>query len=111
MVWLFLELIARIAWLSGVLNSKRMLTVTKYSDVADTGLCKLLTLATETGGRCNKSATDLIDRLSTYKAEYAPRVIAASAVTITTIIATFGAVRQTQRNSLSYKEKYAELWS
>ena len=44
----------------------------KYGDVSASGLCKLVTLASETGGRWNDGAIELVDRLATYKAQSAP---------------------------------------
>ena len=49
--------------------------VAKYGDVTELGLCHLLTLGTETGGRCNDTVLSLVDKLSTYKAQYAPEVL------------------------------------
>ena len=45
---------------------------TKYGDAVATGLAHLLTLATETGGRCNDTATELVDNLASYKAQHVP---------------------------------------
>ena len=50
----------------------------KYGDAVDTGLCHLLTLATETGGRCNDTATTLIDKCAEYKAQHVPAVLCRS---------------------------------
>ena len=47
----------------------------KYSDVVVPGICKLLTLAIETGGHNNGTVKDLIDKLSIYKARYVPLVL------------------------------------
>ena len=44
----------------------------KYGDVCQSGLCKLVTLACETGGRWNYEAIELVDRLAVYKAKDAP---------------------------------------
>ena len=39
------------------------------------GLCSLVTLAFETGGRWNDEAIDLVDRLALYKAQQAPQAL------------------------------------
>ena len=44
----------------------------KYGDATASGLCELLTLACEVGGRWNETATDLVYKLAVYKSQYVP---------------------------------------
>ena len=43
--------------------------------MAASGLCHLLTLACEVGGRWNNTAVDLLDRLAVYKSQDVPLVM------------------------------------
>ena len=44
--------------------------MSKYGDAVATGLCELLTLAVETGGRWNSTAVDLVDKLALHKSQH-----------------------------------------
>ena len=48
---------------------------TQWKEAVDSGLCELLTLGCEVGGRWNHIALDLVDKLAKYKAHSVPKVI------------------------------------